>query len=499
MKLLSAHLFLIVCLLALGAGAAHAQTSTPAPYSGRLTVCLVLGAVSGSTTTIVDGSAIPGSSFTQRFINPNLDSGVTEDPPTFLLPSVVFDVPLDLNTRLAGIPNGPGASANNAECFTHYNAVIPPGQNQTSNHYYGQTQIQGSGWNPMRYHDGWRSSFLGLSSTDTFNNQMYDGNSSNNEESDRNGNADGHICLGRCGGNNNFDRTLVIYNYYNTSAIPTPAPTATPIPNFFNITNGNVFSGGNFTQSITNVLPPTERFIDNGILLTSENNQFGRDTSTVVDYYDEQYATDQNLDYDTLYTRYNNRVQSANLTTGNGNLTSGVYVHSDGANEDLIVGNGSPFRKLDPGHKVIVFVQGDLYIGPITTTNSIEVEADGNTFLAFIVKGNIGIHPNMRRIDGVYIAGNNNPAEAGISKGFVDTACDRSQGVFNGNECAPASVSTANTLDVNGFMYANGGYKLQRESSSGNPTEKFSLRPDFYLSGAELLSTGSLIWNEVSF
>lgn len=280
-------------------------------------------------------------------------------------------------------------------------------------------------------------------------------------------------------------------NISNTNLViesaPTPAPSGTG--NFFQALSGDVFSRGTFSTSVNNTLPASEPFIadNSGMLLTASANQFGRSTSSVVDYYDESYNVTNPLSYDTLYNTYLNSIIRQDLSTGDGSLANGEYLHTNGANIDLDIGSGSKFRRINAGEKFIVFVEGNLYIGPISPSDRIEIDNDGKTLVTFIVKGNIGIHPSVNRIDGIY-----------ITDGVIDTVCDKNVSNFSGTECGPATTSSSNSLEINGMTFAAQGYKLQRNNTSGSAAEIFNLRPDFFISGSELLAPKNVTWYEFS-
>ncbi len=198
---------------------ANEASPSAATSLGSITVCKV---VVGGDGNIVDGSAIPDTTFSISGIDPSPNSG---GAPAGVIATSVFTSPLIFNKDIFASFLG-----NDAQCTTYSNLAIGA-------YYYGEESIvPASGWEEPKYNDQFTTPVVTLSDFFTYDNNLFDGNTLNDDL--RNRNADGHIVLN----DQRPDRTLIVLNQFeegggNTndpspspSPSPTPGPTTQPSP-----------------------------------------------------------------------------------------------------------------------------------------------------------------------------------------------------------------------------------------------------------------------------
>lgn len=466
-----------------------ARYNTPVGFSatGRINVCHIMRTqpdpLNANNFTIIEPTSFPTEQFGFSWISePSIITSSEIGPASSVPPSYTFEtspaIKGQLDTRIDSFPSGPGVNGFNARCREYSNLPLTPNPlAPAEGMYYYSPLTSSTNWTTL-YHDGFTSAAT-PSTFDLYNATLFDSIAANDVP--RNTNADGSIILESPG---NLSRTLLLLSTQNA----TPPPP--PVTNYFQIGEGNVYSRGEVNASIVNVLPSTEQFIqpNKGILFTSSINDFGRPVENVVSFYDQNANISENITYDTLLESYKKSYKQTNLN--NGTVRSGVYLHSDGSTNDLEIKNGSPFDSISSGDQYVVFVPGNLYIGPLNSDDFI-VPRDGKTFIAFIVKGNIGVDPSIERLEGVY-----------ITDGTFDDVCRRSNPApqsFSGGQCGGATTySSANQFLVEGLLSARSGFILQRINTTGDSAENFTLRPDFYFSGLDLIGINRKSWFEVT-
>ncbi|GIW60356.1 MAG: hypothetical protein KatS3mg087_1422 [Patescibacteria group bacterium] len=457
--------------------------STYAPPSaagtGTIRVCQAVGEVDGANTTITTGADQAGAVLSTRFTDGN-----PFPPRGEVAPSVPngtdFTLPLNLNTRIAGFPDGSGFGSYNAECRVYTNLIL-------ESHYYRPTTITGgSNWLDPLYHDNWTEN-PSLSNMSIYYNNLFDGDPSNDADNLRNVNADGNMCLGSCSNGVFFSqRLLMLYARYNRLAAATPAP------QFFQIFRGNVYSDSNDNPSIDSPVGTGQSFVINppGIVLARNAIDFSGGQATPLNQKDEAYPTisDSNrVNYQAMWDKYKNDVQILNISGKSVVQDSGVYLHNGLLGDNDLLFNSSAWDSWTVQNKVTIFVDGDLYIN-----RDINVADNGQALLTLVVSGSVGIGPDVTNVDAVLIANQT-----------LDTACDPnlSPGKFDGSgKCRPHDnqITTVPQLELNGMFILNGGAYLDRKNaSSGDPAELFSLRPDFYLSAAQRLGLARYNWIEL--
>jgi hypothetical protein len=120
----------------------------------------------------------------------------------------------------------------------------------------------------------------------------------------------------------------------------------------------------------------------------------------------------------------------------------------------------------------VVFVDGDLDIGWGGSSPDITVNNPGG-FLAFVVNGNINIHSNVTKVQGIYIA-----------NGTINIIIDPKK--FNGE----------------GTFVGWGGVSLNRDVGLPDnltiPSEMFTYRPDLLLNAPDEFKKPKYEWQEVN-
>ena len=125
---------------------------------------------------------------------------------------------------------------------------------------------------------------------------------------------------------------------------------------------------------------------------------------------------------------------------------------------------------LTPGRKVVVFVDGDLTI----TGNSITLPSPSDSFLMFVVNGDITLNPNVTALDGVYFA-----------MGDILTGRRTPKG-------------TDSPLRVNGMLVSYGEVRLQRSLPDNTaPAEVVNFSASMFLNFPSQLSPKRILWREV--
>jgi hypothetical protein len=115
----------------------------------------------------------------------------------------------------------------------------------------------------------------------------------------------------------------------------------------------------------------------------------------------------------------------------------------------------------------VVFVDGSLTIDE-------DVRVPNSSFLAFIVRGNITIAPNVQRVQGVYIA----------------------DGTLTTNS---AGANADTQLQAEGMFVGWSGVNLRRDLGNDSvAAELFTYRPDFLLNALEDLKLPQYEWREVA-
>ncbi|GEM_PF-4951236 len=197
------------------------QSATPSPSAfpspatilGSITVCKVIIDEDGN---IVDASASPGTTFSISGTSPSVNSGGS---PIGVIGTSTYTSPLTFNEDIFATFSG-----NDAQCTTYSGLAIGA-------YYYGMELIvPASGWAVPKYNDQFTTPVVSLSDFFAYDNNLFDGNNSNDDS--RNRNADGHIVLN----DQRPNRTLIVLNQFeeeggNTGgASPSPLPASSPSP-----------------------------------------------------------------------------------------------------------------------------------------------------------------------------------------------------------------------------------------------------------------------------
>lgn len=193
--------------------ATSSPSVSPSPETilGSITVCKVIIDEDGN---IADGSTSPGTTFSISGIDPSVNSGGS---PIGVIGTSTYTSPLTANEDIFA-----SFSGNDAQCTTYSGLALGA-------YYYGEELIvPSSGWAVPKYNDQFTTPVVSLSDFFAYDNNLFDGNSTNDDS--RNRNADGHIVLN----DQRPNRTLIVLNQFeeeggNTGgASPTPTPQSSP-------------------------------------------------------------------------------------------------------------------------------------------------------------------------------------------------------------------------------------------------------------------------------
>lgn len=194
--------------------------------TGTIRVCQVIVNPDGSVTT---GAEQPNQQFRFQWFSPSRSSLSSRyELASQVPPEALFTTPLKLNTLLPNIPAGPGGL--NAQCKDDYNPIILNYQDENNNPFanlfYRELPDPAGEWQPIKYNDGYSGSQT-LSTLAEYDGKLFDGNSNNDDDEDRNLNADGHVLLRK-----GAKRTILIYSRYRYFITPKPtaSPTVKPTP-----------------------------------------------------------------------------------------------------------------------------------------------------------------------------------------------------------------------------------------------------------------------------
>lgn len=193
------------------------STSSASSQTATIRVCKVILDGSGAIT---DGALVPGANFSVDFYDPGTQAeyNYTDIYPATGVPSrASFTTPLTLNTKISGLPDGPGAGGNNAQCIP-YTVAISGTYGVASYFYKQETYPSGSVWLPPRYNDG-NNATPSMDNFFEYDSKLVDGVSGNGWP--RELNADANITL-----DPNEKRDLILLNQYNATA-PTTTCDAT--------------------------------------------------------------------------------------------------------------------------------------------------------------------------------------------------------------------------------------------------------------------------------
>jgi len=209
-------------------------SSSPATILGSITVCKVVIDEDGN---IVDASAHPGTTFSISGIDPSPNSG---GAPTGIIGTSSFTSPLVFSKDIFASFLG-----NDAQCTTYSSLAIGA-------YYYGEESIvPASGWEDPKYNDQFTIPVVSLADFFGYDNNLFDGNTSNDDS--RNRNVDGHIVLN----DQRPNRTLIVLNQFeenggNTGgASPSPTPSPTPSPSAQQSPTPTTSSGGTNNNSLS--------------------------------------------------------------------------------------------------------------------------------------------------------------------------------------------------------------------------------------------------------
>ncbi len=268
---------------------------------------------------------------------------------------------------------------------------------------------------------------------------------------------------------------------------------------------GDVYSASNdVTKSIYSFLPGSTDLFSSvaNVVFHRGGATYGNgkvnSKNREVDPYAITYDPVQ-MSYNTLYNEYSKLMPASNIKNISGLsdfTTSGYYMDNTSTSNGKfeIKGAGWTGQNLQ-GKKIVMFVPGNLYI-----STNFSVEDDGNSLLVFIVKGDVGIDPDVTNVQGVYIV-----------DGKIDTACKSSSSFNAANSCSPdaGANGTEKQLTLEGMYITNsidpltkgynglaGGFLLDRKPTTAIPGERFIYRPDFIMSTSLSIGRKSYTWIE---
>lgn len=248
---------------------------------------------------------------------------------------------------------------------------------------------------------------------------------------------------------------------------------------YFQINNGNIYSDGrNDPLSISTKLPFSNSMFNTGdasIIQSVKDNDFGNGEANQPNYTIRAENT-------YLFNYQNAKKSAINASTSNNvppveSLPEGTH--------SILIPNDARINDIRPdksnNKKLILLVEGDVYI-----EGDIEIPANARSGLIIYAKGNVGIEPQVSRVDAVI-----------ITEGLIDTRCEASRGFDPANDCS--TVSTTNIpLELQGSFVANKGFSLERSAASVQPAELFIYRPDMLIATTQSLGKTQSIWSELS-
>ncbi|MDQ3239123.1 MAG: VWA domain-containing protein [bacterium] len=267
---------------------------------------------------------------------------------------------------------------------------------------------------------------------------------------------------------------------------------------FFQAIIGDIYSHTTALDSIKSLLPSEKFFTDNNLVIYGGGSaDFGNGIVSEKKWKSSNYDIKAPVSYQSIYEDYKTNIQKKNVKNFN-DIVTGIpgkptnypkYIeHSNGPNNDLIIGGSSWSNKQISGTNSVVFVPGNLYIEN-SGLKEFAIAKDGKSSVTFIVKGRIGIDPAVTKIEGIY-----------ITDGVIDTSCT----IPSDNACSPSLDNSPSgaKLALEGFYYstqASGGFKLDRKGTPGlEPGEYFIGRPDMYFSSLMSLGKLQFLWKEVT-
>ena len=167
-----------------------------------------------------------------------------------------------------------------------------------------------------------------------------------------------------------------------------------------------------------------------------------------------------------------------NSTSVSAALASGVHFRSG----DLTLTSGA----IDPGRKISVYVNGDVYInGNVTYANSGTWSSKNVPLFRLVVSGDIYIAPGVSQLDGLYVAQSQN----GTTGGVIHTCAT---GLRAPVDLTSLAGSCGTQLVVNGSFTARQVRLLRTYDSlrSGNAAEIFNYSPALWIAQPADISTG---------
>jgi hypothetical protein len=189
------------------------------------------------------------------------------------------------------------------------------------------------------------------------------------------------------------------------------------------------------------------------------------------------------FNYNNLYNEYKDKpIQSENIN-GVNQLDNGVgyYIDQTSISTGRYTISGGGWKNQTIQNKqAVIFVPGDLFI-----SENVDISSEGNSSLAFIVQGNVGIDPSVTNVEGIFIV-----------DGVIDTTCSASSGFISG-KCESTVAPPDVRVTLEGLYYSSGGFVLDRDTGT-EPSETFRFRPDFLFSASSTLGKNLYSWVENS-
>ncbi len=259
-------------------------------------------------------------------------------------------------------------------------------------------------------------------------------------------------------------------------------------PPFFQVSYGDVYSGStDVSQSVESALPTNGLFdtANNSIVTSRGGTDWGNGDVNTHGWEIRDYAQidDSDYDYNVYAANYARNIVPIDLTAmGYTAITqSGYYIDSaaGGAGYKLTIDNTWNAQNIQ-GRQIVIFVPGDLQID-----KSFTVQKDGQSSIVFLVQGNIGIDPDVTRVEGVYLA-----------RGVIDTSC---RGSFSLAACPPTSSDplSIRQLNLEGVFFADDdGFVLDRKPETNIAGEIFTFRADMILNAMTSIGQKKYTWAE---
>ncbi len=306
-------------------------------------------------------------------------------------------------------------------------------------------------------------------------------------------------------------------------------PTYVANSGWWQVTNGNIYSGGTATPSIQSTIPtatcttaagcePYLALRDDadtsksaGVIVTGGGDIDTQDTDgnqntsatqrsgtpTIAKGSSVSYVTE---DYDYFYNRFemgDNPTDDFAASADDAGLPTAIPADGKAAyyhNGNLKIQRRWNLGTNDPVTSIVVFVNGNLILDDVSDLKRLVI-ADPGTFLAFIVKGNIIIESSVGNsvltddavnVEGIYIADGN--------------ITIRKAGAANGGD---------QRFIGEGSFISWSGVKLQRNFASDSdatrvennntiPVESFFFRPDYIKNIPEQMTTTRYVWQETN-